>query len=88
MNVKLFNMSENTTRNFHMVTINDLDLYFSYETVVAFQRRNKPLIVSENIWTKTTGKHLNWISNKEDRMEHKDFLRLLNIELAEGIGEI
>lgn len=88
MNVKLFNMSENTTRNFHMVTINDLDLYFSYETVVAFQRRYKPLIVSENVWTRTTGKHLNWISHKDNRIPHEDFKRLLNIELASGIGEI
>lgn len=40
------------------VTIGDLDLMFSYETVVAFRTPEDGLVVSENVWSTTTGKHL------------------------------
>lgn len=49
--------------------------YFSYKTLVAFKTKDKTLIVRENIWGPTTGKHLNWIDggDKESRLSEKEF---------------
>ena len=33
--------------------------FFSYETLVAFHHTNSGLVVRENIWGNTTGRHLN-----------------------------
>ena len=55
------------------VSIGTLTLYFSYETVVAFAVPGG-LICSENIWSTTTGRHLNWIEpNHKARLSSKDF---------------
>lgn len=61
---------ENVTQLF----IGNLELWFSYKTVVAF-KHNGVLRVSENLWGAITGKHLNWIDGgkKEIRMKRKDF---------------
>lgn len=53
-------------------------LYFSYETIVGFDYQGKRY-VSENIWSKTMGKMLNWLSpNKKDRLPNEKFKSLLN----------
>ena len=62
--------------------INDKAIWFSYETPVAFWNGNK-LIVSENEWGCTTGRHLNSIDGggreeKEKRIPHEELLRILN----------
>jgi hypothetical protein len=46
--------------NLTSVTVNDLSLWFSYETVVAFVFEGD-LVVSENRWGPTTAKHLKYI---------------------------
>jgi len=53
--------------------IGNLWLWFSYDTVVAFN--DGTLVVSENCWKTTTGKHLNWIDggNKKNRLKRADF---------------
>ena len=38
-----------------------IDVYFSYKTPVAFETIETGLVVRENDWGPTTGKHLNWI---------------------------
>ena len=38
------------------------DYYFSYDTLVAFRSLNTGLVIMENYWSTTTGKHLNWIN--------------------------
>lgn len=49
--------------------------YFSYSTCVAFQIDNQ-LFISENVWSTTTGKHLNRINRDETiRMNHDDFIK-------------
>lgn len=54
------------------VSFDNLDLYYSYETVVAFNFNH--LVVSENCWGTTTGKHLNWInSDKKERIPRDQF---------------
>lgn len=56
------------------VTIGSLTLYFSYQTVVAFED-NMGLKVTENLWGPTTGKHLNAIDggNKAARLPSAKF---------------
>ncbi len=47
--------------------------YYSYQTIVAFDYEGK-LYCCENVWTVTTGKHLNWIeSDKSKRLDYEAF---------------
>jgi hypothetical protein len=51
-----------------------VELYFSYETLVAFKVPNYQLVSIENCWGTTTGKHLNWIGEPKDaRLSSGDF---------------
>ena len=71
MNVQLLNQG---TVNKNIVYINDLKLYFSYKTIVAFEHPSTGLICSENIWSNTTGKFLTEIeSDKDARIDNKNF---------------
>lgn len=64
------------------VTIGSLDLYFSYQTVVAFGGKTG-FHIRENRWGPTTGKHLNWISDdKSIREEGSKFEKNLALELS------
>jgi len=57
-----------------MVELGDVTLYFSYETVVAFDAPGFGITVSENDWGPTTGKHLNAIMAQKDiRLPRKQF---------------
>lgn len=61
------------------IKINNLTLYFSYNTIVAFRHPNYGLVVSENVYSKTTGKHLTWIEpNKNKRLDWREFKKKLN----------
>ncbi len=58
-------------------------IYFSYKTIVAFSTLDTGLVVSENVWGITTGKHLNWINrDKKSRLPHQQFMD----ELHEALG--
>ena len=78
MKVKL---SRPTQRNTPLVCIEFtdkgdwLELYFSYETIVAFRERGNKVVVSQNFWSVTTGRHLNEIDGgrKEDRIDADAF---------------
>jgi hypothetical protein len=51
--------------------------WYSYKTLVAFRAPGHPLIVCENQWTATTGKHLNLIEkDKDNRVSFATFERL------------
>jgi len=55
-----------------------ITLYYSYTTIVAFSDGNG-LHVCQNVWSSTTGKHLNWLStNKKSRLPLKTFQELLD----------
>lgn len=58
--------------NCNVVEFEGKELYFSYETLVGFKVCGK-MYVSENVWSKTTGKHLNMLVNKESRIPHAEF---------------
>lgn len=64
--------------------IGDYTFWYSYKTLVAFKAPEHPLVVCENVWTKTTGKHLNLIDGgrKNERVDSATFDRLVK-ELIE-----
>ena len=65
-----------------IVTIGKLELYFSYETIIAF---DSPIIgfwIIKNYWSKTTGRHLNEINPDHSvRSDHNLFEDRLNAAL-------
>lgn len=70
------------------VDIGPLTVWYSYRTPVAFHLRGNPRVVHENIWGRTTGKHLNWIDggNKKSRVDADEFQRLWNEQVAPLLG--
>ena len=73
MTVKLYYPNRNTKQI--TVEIGDLDLYFSYNTIVAFRSPFSGFVISENIWSMTTGRHLNEIDpDKTKRINNTKFL--------------
>ena len=63
--------------NLTLVSLGNIQIYFSYETPIAFYGDNG-LICSENIWSRTTGKHLNYIEpDKSKRVKHQEFAEKL-----------
>jgi len=66
----------------HCLTLGQLDLHFSYGTVVAFESPGLSLIVSENIWSTTTGEHINAIAGKDyPRFPRREFEEMLQYTL-------
>ena len=51
-------LTQGATPNEHSLTIDDLILHFSYETVIGFSTDSERA-VCDNVWSQTTGKHLN-----------------------------
>lgn len=69
--------------NFKSLVIGDLELYFSYNTCVAF-RKQYVIHCTENVWGRTTGKHLNLICpNHKERINNDNFNALLARNLEE-----
>jgi hypothetical protein len=59
--------------------VNRIEYYFSYNTLVAFKHPTSDLVIRENIWGNTTGKHLNWIDNdKSKRVNTETFFEKLD----------
>lgn len=68
--------------NFHVMESNTKDIYFSYETPIAFRLQGLGLIVCKNIWSSTTGKHLNMIEpNHNKRIDYEKFQELFYREI-------
>ena len=63
--------------NFTQATVKGITVYKSYQTIVAFYHPKTGLVCCENVWSQTTGKHLNQIMiNKKDRTPHAKFVSL------------
>ena len=77
--------------NFARVDIGDITVYFSYSTIVAFRTPGSGLVCSENVWSQTTGKHLNFIQpNKARRVPHDEYTAALRLALdvrLQGVNE-
>ena len=68
--------------NFTEVTLGDKTVYFSYKTPIAFRGENG-LVIRENDWNVTTGKHLNWIcDDKTARITGAEFVAALEAEFG------
>ena len=52
--------SKNYGVNAMLFSVDDVDFYFSYKTLIAIRREGK-LFCVKNYWGNTTGKHLNRI---------------------------
>jgi hypothetical protein len=65
------------SQNLTEVAIDELTIYYSYTTPVAFHHKGV-FNISENIWSRTTSKHLNIIhDDKAIRIPNPDFLKKL-----------
>lgn len=65
------------------VTLGNLSVTFSYTTPVAFQHPRTGSVCSENVWSMTTGKHLNTVeTDKKRRVPHNLFESLLDLVCA------
>ena len=42
------------------------DLYYSYDTIIAYRDGKDGFVMRENSWNTTTGKHMNWL-----QLDHK-----------------
>jgi hypothetical protein len=70
------------TVNANKVTIGGVELYFSYNTLVAVDN-----VVSQNEWSRTTGKLLNSINpDKKARVPHAEVLSVAQKRLKEVLG--
>jgi hypothetical protein len=68
------------------VVLGSTEFYFSYETIVGFQKLADKPVISENKWSNTTGKHLNILDpEKEYRVPPQEFEKKL-AEVLEGTG--
>ncbi len=52
-----------STRNLYYKDEDGIRVFYSYTTPVAFIDSDNTLVVSENVWSMTTAKHLNWIED-------------------------
>ena len=78
--------SDNYGINTKKLTIGILELFYSYDTIVAFKEKGK-LTIIQNCRGATTGKHLNWIdSNKSKRIEKSRFNKLLSEALKRNVN--
>lgn len=78
--------SDNYGINSLKVTTEHIELWYSYETIIAYRDFQDGLVVSKNDWGLTTGKHLNWInSDKERRLPYDKFYPKLQAALARHI---
>lgn len=72
--------------NFNFVRIGQIQIWFSYETVIAFGVVGDVPKVRENEWGPTTGKHMNHIGvPAKSRIEGAEFERLF-CEFADAVN--
>ena len=63
--------------NFCEVRTTDTILYFSYRTLIAFESKKTGLVIRQNEWGITTGKHLNSVHPDHTiRISGKKFERI------------
>ena len=72
-------------QNFTYLVIGEVEFWFSYQTVIAFRTPTTGLVLSENLWGPTTGKHLNVISRGQ-RTPRAEFQAGLDKVTARLVG--
>lgn len=68
-----------------IVELGEVSLYFSYETLVGITKYGVGTYARENVWGPTTGKHLNYFSKPEERIEKEEFDRIVADLLPLGV---
>jgi hypothetical protein len=64
--------------NFYRVDVGSTVFWFSYDTCIAFAVQGNT-VISENVWTTTTGSHLSLIDgDKSKRVDHATFTAILD----------
>jgi hypothetical protein len=43
--------------------LESITLWYSYDTIIAYRDNTDGMVICENVWGTTTGKHLNWINS-------------------------
>lgn len=78
-------LDNSSANNAKMICIDDLRIYFSYKTIIVFYTPKSGLVVMQNYWSTTTGKHLNAIDggNKKNRVDQETFKKLYAETLSE-----
>jgi len=76
----------NYTKNFYKVRANNVIFYFSFGTCVAFKElTNYKLTIHENVWSRSTGAHLNMIDkDKSIRVDRAIFNDILEDVLTDN----
>lgn len=65
-----------------------IEVWFSYQTPVAFSTATTGLVCHQNDWGRTTGKHLNWIADKEQRVSDAEFERLWKEHVEPAVAAV
>lgn len=73
--------------NLHEVVVNGLSIYFSYDTPVAF-KVDEELLTSDNIWSQTTGSHLNLIKERNEVKTRRANNNVFKIQLKKAIENL
>lgn len=64
------------------VTVSGMTFFYSYNTLIAFEDK-EGLIISENVWSNTTGRHLNAIEpDNKKRLKHMIFIEEVEKRLS------
>lgn len=66
------------------VEVGDMTVYFSYSTPVAFRAPGYGTMKSENVWSRTTGKHLGMIGYG-NTIPHEEWETMYRKALAENV---
>ena len=69
-----------TTKNLYSDIKNGYQIFYSYNTAIGINDNGK-LILSENVWSTITGRHLTWIDGgskeaKKNRIKYSDLLKI------------
>ena len=85
-----------TTKNFYYIDTHGYQLWFSYRTLIAYRRwgldqmnqagkiTKSPLVISRNVWSTTTARHLYWIDS--DHSKRLDF-EVFEARALEDLGD-
>jgi len=80
--------SDNYGVNTLRVSYNSITIYYSYKTIIAYRDFTDGLVICENVWSVTTGKHLNWINPDHSiRLSYDDFQEKLQQALNRNSPE-
>ena len=61
--------------NLRRLDFGNLKVWFSYETPIAIKIGFDDVLISENIWTRATGKHINHIKQNYKYIEKIGFIK-------------